>query len=71
MRAATDLSPGAQLFLDYLRDHWRADQFDIEQNLGMRISSALVVADELRAQGYPVAVEKARLTYFKLTEEIE
>ena len=68
MRSPINLSPGAQLMLDYLREHWQADQFDIQQNLGMRLSSALVVADELHAQGYPVEVSQARLTYFSYTK---
>ena len=71
MRAATDLSPNEQLLLDYLRGHWQADQFDIQQNLGMSLASALVVADELRAAGCPIEVRRARFAYFRLTEAIK
>lgn len=68
MRCSTDLSPSAQLLLDYLCGHPAADQFDVQENLGMPLPSALAAADELRMQGFLVEVGQARLTYFRYTD---
>ena len=68
MMSSADLSPSAQRLLDYLRDYRRADHFDIQQNLGMELASALAAADELRARGRPIEVARARLTYFSYSD---
>ena len=70
MRAAIDLSPGAQRLLDYLLDdaRYRADQYDLRDNLGMPLETALRAADELKAQDCPIEVDQGRLTCFRLTE---
>lgn len=68
MGSATDLSPAAQLLLDYLSGHPAADQFDVQECLGMPLPSALAAADELRMQGFCVEIGQARLTYFRFTE---
>lgn len=65
---SVDLSPAAQLLLNYLCDRVTADQFDVQENLGMPLPAALAAADELRMQGVLVEVEQARLTYFRYTE---
>lgn len=70
MLCLTDLSPAAERLLNYLLDddRYRADQYDLRDDLGMSLQSALRAADELRAGGYPIEISRARLTYFRYTE---
>ena len=68
MRSSTDLSPAAQRLLDYLLDgRYQADQYDLRDNLGMSLQTALRAADEIKTKGYPIEACQGRLTYFRYT----
>lgn len=73
MRSFTDLSLAEQRLLDYLMDdgRYRADQYDLLENLGMTLKTALGAADGLKEKGYPIEVGLGRLTHVRLTEVIK